>query len=220
WEPNNELEYYTANNLGNARVEKGRLVIEAKVESMGGREFTSARLNSRNAWTYGLFECRARLPKGKDLWPAIWLSPQNNTFGTWPNSGEIDIMEYSGQVIDTIAGTIHYKGVGDVINVSKGSGNIKFNTDFSAAYHIFGLKWDKYNITWLLDGKPFHSEYINTYLSSPNSTTSFYQQKGEPFNMAFHWIVNIAVGGNYFPTNIYGPQVTPAEGLMWEKPTM
>ena len=83
WTTNNELQYYASKRKENTRVEKGHLIIEAKAEEKDGRHFTSARLTSKKAWTYGKFECRARLPKGKHLWPAIWLMPQNNEFGKW-----------------------------------------------------------------------------------------------------------------------------------------
>ncbi|CAG2120684.1 unnamed protein product, partial [Medioppia subpectinata] len=70
---NNELEFYTQKHTNNARVENGHLVIQARVEEQGGRHFTSARMDSHKGWTYGKFEARAKLPKGKHLWPAIWM---------------------------------------------------------------------------------------------------------------------------------------------------
>lgn len=33
---------------------------------------------------------------GDWLWPAIWMMPRYNAYGTWPASGEIDIMESRG----------------------------------------------------------------------------------------------------------------------------
>jgi len=80
---NNELEYYTSHSAANAQQAGGNLVITAKVQSQGGRQFTSARLTSKKAWTYGKFEARAKLPKGKKLWPAIWMMPQNSDYGQW-----------------------------------------------------------------------------------------------------------------------------------------
>ena len=80
---NGELEYYTSHRTENAKVENGHLTIHAKVEEMGGRHFTSARLTSKKAWTYGKFEARAKLPKGKHLWPAIWMMPKDSAYGGW-----------------------------------------------------------------------------------------------------------------------------------------
>ncbi|CAG2173423.1 unnamed protein product [Oppiella nova] len=78
---NGEMEYYT--NGQNLQVQNGVLTITARVEDVENSHFTSSRLNSKNAWAYGKFEARARLPKGKNLWPAIWLFPQSNTYGGW-----------------------------------------------------------------------------------------------------------------------------------------
>ncbi|CAG2113608.1 unnamed protein product, partial [Medioppia subpectinata] len=80
---NNELEFYTSHRPENARQENGLLVMKVNVEPYGGRQFTSARVITAKAWTYGKFEARARLPKGKQLWPAIWMMPQNSYYGVW-----------------------------------------------------------------------------------------------------------------------------------------
>jgi beta-glucanase (GH16 family) len=78
-----ELQCYTAHRPQNLRVKGRQLIIHANVEAYNGKNFTSARITSKNAWTYGRFEARAKLPKGKMLWPAIWLLPQNNSYGQW-----------------------------------------------------------------------------------------------------------------------------------------
>src|SRR5439155_4405990 len=93
---NNELQYYVTNNV---RVKDGLLFIEARKERYSGpegtREYTSSRIRTRfkGDWKYGRFDIRARLPKGRGMWPAIWMLPTDNVYGGWPNSGEIDIME-------------------------------------------------------------------------------------------------------------------------------
>ena len=71
------------------------LKIIAKKESVGGRNYTSSRMITKNKgdWKYGRFEIRAKIPKGVGTWPAIWLLATDNVYGGWPNSGEIDIME-------------------------------------------------------------------------------------------------------------------------------
>lgn len=97
---NNELEFYTKGRTENARVENGNLVINARVESRGGRQFTWARLFSRKTWTYGKFEARIKAPAGKHLWPEFWMFPNSSVYGIWAASGEIDIMEIRGQKLN------------------------------------------------------------------------------------------------------------------------
>ena len=93
---NNELQYYTSDN--NAVVQDGKLKIEARKENKEGSSYTSARLISKGKgdFKYGRFEISAKLPTGRGLWPAIWLLSSDNSYGNWPNSGEIDIMEQVG----------------------------------------------------------------------------------------------------------------------------
>jgi len=211
---NNELEYYTNGVNGNVREEGGHLVIQARVEEQGGKHFTSTRMHSKKAWTYGKFEARAKHPKGKDLWPAIWMMPQSSVYGPWAASGEIDIMEARGQKPRVTQGTIHYGGASPN-NVWSGSGEKDLGFDFSADWHTHTLEWNNQTISWAVDGKQYHSESINRNMWSHKGTNP-YNHNVAPFDQAFHWILNIAVGGNFLPQ----PWVTPDEARKWEKPTM
>ncbi|XP_054156520.1 glucan endo-1,3-beta-glucosidase-like [Oppia nitens] len=215
---NNELEYYTSHNTGNARQEGGHLVINARVQEEGGRHFTSARLTSKKSWTYGKFEARAKLPKGKNLWPAIWMMPKDSKYGGWAASGEIDIMEARGERPTITQGTIHYGGSWPN-NIYSGSGERNFNKDFTADYHTFAVEWDQNMIRWYVDGQEYHRENINRNMWSGKGANP-YNHNGAPFDQGFFWILNIAVGGNFFPQNVYGPPVTPDEARRWEKPSM
>jgi len=98
---NQELQLYT-DRPKNIRVESGKLIIEAhkdKPEITGtSREYSSARIRTkqRGDWKYGRFDIRAKLPRGQGIWPAIWMLPTDDRYGTWASTGEIDIMEYKG----------------------------------------------------------------------------------------------------------------------------
>ena len=80
---NSELQYYTKNRKENARVEDGKLIIEARKAPFDGACYTSARLVSKNKgdWKYDRIEVRAKLPKGKGMWPAIWMLPTQWVYG-------------------------------------------------------------------------------------------------------------------------------------------
>ena len=92
---NNELQFYTHDRLENARVENGKLIIEAHKENFEDAKYTSARLASKNKgdWKYGRIEVKAKLPAGTGMWPAIWMLPEDSHYGSWAASGEIDILE-------------------------------------------------------------------------------------------------------------------------------
>jgi len=101
---NNELQYYTTNDVNNARCElfpgsaNGRLIIEARKQNRGSNRFTSARMRSIASWTYGRLQIRALLPTGRGLWPALWMLPERQSYSNayWPDNGEIDLMEQVG----------------------------------------------------------------------------------------------------------------------------
>ena len=85
---NNELQFYTDRN---AYVQNGFLTIESKREDWGGRSYTSARLITKSAFTYGVFEMRAKIPEGRGSWPAFWLLASKRPLN-WPTDGEIDVL--------------------------------------------------------------------------------------------------------------------------------
>ncbi|UCG29017.1 MAG: glycoside hydrolase family 16 protein [Bacteroidales bacterium] len=183
---NNELQYYTKERAENARVEDGNLIIESRYEMMENMEYTSARLTSRNKgdWKYGRVEVRAILPSGTGVWPAIWMLPTEWKYGGWPESGEIDIMEYVGFKPDTIHGTIHTEAYNHTKNTQKGS-NIRIPTA-EEEYHIYILEWQEDKIDILVDDQSYF-----TFMKESDDPAVW------PFNQDFHIVLNIAVGGNW-----------------------
>src|SRR5688500_5947734 len=134
---NNELQFYVKEQPKNSRVEGGNLVIEVHKEAKENRDYTSARLVSKNKgdWKYGRIEARAKLPQGRGIWPAIWMLPTEWKYGGWPRSGEIDIMEFVGYQPDSVHGTAHTKAFNHSIGTQKGRG-LKFD-DLSTAFHVY-----------------------------------------------------------------------------------
>ena len=144
---NNELQYYRAEN---ATVGGGQLTITARQQSFGGASYTSARLRTKNQgdWTYGRFEMRAKLPVGQGIWPAFWMLPTDNVYGTWAASGEIDIMEYVGQDPDRVLGTLHY-GAPWPDNVYTGDDYVLPTGNFDDDFHVFAIEWDEWDMSLL-----------------------------------------------------------------------
>ncbi len=185
---NNELQYYTLKRDSNARVEKGNLVIEARKEVVGSNYYTSARLISQLAgnWTYGRIEVRAKLPRGKGTWPAIWMLPSNWTYGNggWPDNGEIDIMEHVGYDPGVIHGSIHTNKYYWRINTQK-TKTIKI-PDVQDEFHIYALEWYADSLSIFIDSLK--------YFTFNNEHTGW---EVWPFNKNFHLILNIAIGGDW-----------------------
>lgn len=183
---NNELQYYTEDRSKNARVENGYLTIEVHKESFKTREYTSARLLTRGkqTWQYGRFEIRAKLPSGTGTWPAIWMLPEEWSYGGWPSSGEIDIMEHVGYEPNFIYGSVHTNAYNH-IEGTQATDTLKV-PDAESTFHTYTIEWTPEKILWFVDDKH--------YASFENENKSY---KEWPFDQAFHLILNIAVGGNW-----------------------
>ena len=188
---NNEAQNYTPEEMGNAWVENGSLIIEARKKNWTypgdgeQKNYTSARLITKNKadFTYGRFDIRAKIPTGNGAWPAIWLLATDNVYGGWPDSGEIDIMEYVYNEGNRTWGTVWTKST----ESQSGNGSTYAIQDPGADYHVFSIEWDETEIRHYVDGNKFH-----TYKKTGN-----WQQW--PFDKDMHILLNIAVGGDWNP---------------------
>ena len=183
---NNEKQYYTEKDTTNAYVTNGILTITANKQKKENSDYTSARLvtKGKGDWLYGKIEVRAKLPKGKGTWPAIWMLPTDWAYGGWPESGEIDIMEHVGYQPDTVYGTVHTKAFNHSIGTHK-TGSFFIPTPYTE-FHDYGIEWDQDKIDFLYDGKK--------YFSFKNTKKNFQEW---PYDKRFHLILNMAIGGNW-----------------------
>lgn len=197
---NNELQYYTDSRIKNARVANGLLTIEAHKEDYETRGYTSARLltRDREAWRYGRFEIRAKLPSGKGTWPAIWMLPENWEYGGWPASGEIDIMEHVGHEPNRVYATVHTEAYNHMEGTQDTDTLRVENAE--QAFHDYAIEWTPDSIEWYMDGK--------AYSSFQNENASYREW---PFDQPFHLILNIAVGGNWGGTEGVDDEIWPQQ---------
>lgn len=184
---NNELQFYTEKNPTNARISKGKLIIEAHKDNKYPKGYSSARLLTRGkaAWTYGYIEVKAKLPKGVGTWPAIWMLPEENKYGGWPKNGEIDIMEHVGFDQGVVHGTVHTSAFNHIKTTQKG--NQKKAETCSEKFHIYAIDWTAEKIDFFIDGEK--------YFTFENTGSGKFEEW--PFDQPFHLILNIAVGGGW-----------------------
>jgi beta-glucanase (GH16 family) len=182
---NAQLEYDTDRPENVSLDGNGHLAIIARQESYEGRNFTSARIVTRGLFepTYGRFEARIKLPWGQGIWPAFWLLGANIEEVGWPACGEIDIMEYRGQEVSRVHGSVHGPGYSAAEAVTRRFDLIRdrFDTDF----HIFAVEWGTDFINFFVDGT-FYQEVTPGDLSGT-----------WVFDHPFYIILNVAVGGNW-----------------------
>jgi beta-glucanase (GH16 family) len=184
---NDEKQFYTRDRRENARVEGGRLILEARREKHQGAEFTSASLITRGhaQWQYGRIEVKAKLPSARGTWPAIWMLPSDFGQVPWPKCGEIDIMEHVGYDPGIIHGTLH----SEVFNHLKGTqrSSTQRLATFSSNFHCYAIEWSKDRIVSQIDGKTYA-----TFIRKPTDGPAEW-----PFDKPFYLILNLAVGGSW-----------------------
>lgn len=181
---NNEQQYYAPDGY---EVRDGRLRLRAERRAMGGMPYTSGMVTTYGKFSqqYGWFEARLRIPRGKGMWPAFWLLPDDKS---WPP--EIDILEILGHEPDKDYMTNHYKNAS---GRHEGKGDNYKGPDFSAGYHVFALEWKPDEIIWYVDG-------VQRYHTTENVP-----------HVPMYVLLNLAVGGDW-PGN--PDSTTPFPGNM------
>jgi beta-glucanase (GH16 family) len=189
---NSEVQHYT-NREENSFVKNGNLHIVAKKETFTDqgytKQYTSARLNSKYAFTYGKVQVRAKLPTGSGTWPAIWMLGKNitepggywtNSYGTtpWPACGEIDIMEHWGNNQNYVSSAMH--------TTSSSGGTINHGGQIiptaSSAFHLYELIWTSEKMVFSVDG-------IVHYTYNPETKNS----STWPYDSEQYFLLNIAI---------------------------
>lgn len=187
---NNELQSYQKDNV---RVEDGKLILEAREEAVsdehGNYEYTSGKVLTEGLFSqaYGRFEASMKLPEGQGYWPAFWMMPEDDVYGGWAASGEIDIMENRGSEIDKVGAAIHYGDLWPENTYSEESYYFPEGQDITD-FNEYAIEWEPGEIRW----------YVNDELYSVKTEWGTrYGEYPAPFDQEFHMILNLAVGGWY-----------------------
>ena len=201
---NGELQYYT-DKQDNIKVEDGLLKITAKREDFQGKLYTSARINTQDKFefTYGRVEMRAKLPNWEGMWPAFWMLGANIDDISWPNCGELDILEHGDYVKDStnndpglISSAVHYGPADYSRQTTSVPGKLFYDTGqerFVRAekiidnpfedYHTYAIQWAPDKIQFFVDEE--------MYFEFPM------QSEHSPFDKPFFLLLNLAVGGHW-----------------------
>lgn len=198
---NNELQYYT-DSQSNSFVTNGSLFIKLRKETYQANSYTSARLVTKGNvdFKYGKVEMSAKLPVGKGTWPAFWMMPTNSYYGTWPNSGEIDIMEHVGYDLGVVHHSIHTELFNHQLNTQKGGSSTVENVD--TEFHKYSLEWLPDRLIYSVDDEEIYTYDVNQFDCV---------KKGHwPFDKDFFVILNLAFGGFWGAAQGIDPNLTEA----------
>ncbi len=221
---NAELQYYRKENVTVGKDPSSTancLIITAKRENYGGKQFTSARINTMNkkSFKYGRFDARVKLPlTANGLWPAYWLMGNDYSSNGWPRCGEIDVMEMgnsagikAGTQDRFFNGACHWGYYKDVGGGNMAYPNYAKSTTWPSSlqdgeFHLFSLVWDEQYLRMYvdLDKNPDSTPYYEMGISDVSDDWG----TGHYFHHDFFILFNLAVGG-YF-TGILDPSAITA----------
>lgn len=189
---NNELQAYRP-SPENIFLRDGKLVLKAikSVNEQGKTVYTSGKVQTmdKHNFLYGRVDVRAKLPAGQGLWPAVWMMPARDHYGSWPVSGEIDIMEFLGHDVQTVYSTLHY---GKPHAEQQGVYTLSGEETFANGFHVFSMEWDPGEFRFYVDGELYN--VVNDWYSRNGSYERPYPA---PFNKEFYLQLNLAVGGDW-----------------------
>ncbi|MFP2956918.1 glycoside hydrolase family 16 protein [Myxococcus sp. 1LA] len=184
---NEQLEFNTDRTENTAHDGAGNLVITARRERYGNREYTSGRIRTQGRYepTFGRIEARIQLPVGRGIWPAFWMLGANIASVDWPECGEIDIMEYRGQLPSILRGSLHGPGYSAGNNI--GQEHVVSGKRLNEGFHIYAVEWEPDRIRWFLDD----TMYMEVTPSRLPEGARWV------FNAPQFIILNVAVGGTF-----------------------
>lgn len=180
---NKEPQYYTEKRTENARVEDGCLVLEARKENYQGAAYTSASITTQGIaeFNQGRMEIRAKVPKGKGIWPAFWMLGSGHGKVKWPDCGEIDIMEFVGKDSTRVYGTVHY--VNNMDKYEHQGQKPVVGTPYDG-FHIYAIDWTADHISFYYDSL----KYFVFDLSKLDANSK------KIFGGKFYLLLNLALG--------------------------
>jgi beta-glucanase (GH16 family) len=170
-----------------AYVKDGKLVLVAeKVD--GEYQAGGIETNGKFDFTFGKVEVKARITQHPDgAFPAIWMMPRKYIYNSWPNCGEIDIMEHIQQQ-PYIHQTLHSNYTYNLgIKNPATSKTVNVNYD---DWNTYGVEWTEDKITFLVNGTETFS-YPNLQLENEAEMQQW------PFtkDASFYLILNMGLGG-------------------------
>lgn len=195
---NGERQYYRTENV---EVSNGTLKIYAKMENFSGSSYTSGKIVTlgRHSQTYGRIETRLKAPLGQGFWPAFWMMPANNTYGSgWPHNGEIDIMEMRGRFPTQVTSAIHFQATWNQHHYLHGAATIPGGGTIDQ-FHVYAVEWSEGKLEFSVNGHIYHTQQ-----------RSWRNNETRPFDHDFYIILNLAIGGHFDGNRVPGAQNFPA----------
>lgn len=185
---NEQLEYDSDRPENVSLDGEGHLAITALREAYQGNSYTSGRIKTKGRFeqTFGRFEARIKLPRGKGIWPAFWMLGNDIDAVGWPTCGEIDIMEFRGQEPFLNHGSLHGPGYSGANALSR-SYALPDDGLFTDDFHVFAVEWDRGRVAFSVDDTVYQ---VRTEGQLPGDSRWVFEHP-------FFLLLNVAVGGQF-----------------------
>ena len=197
--PDGELQAYTDRAENSSLDGAGSLAITARAERRSvvegtvryNRDYTSARLRTGGQWqqgpsfafTFGRAEARIRVPAGRGIWPAFWMLGADSDHVTWPQQGELDVMELFGSQPRYVESTLHGPRSGG--GSWKEARGLRNAASLADGFHTYGVQRAPGAVAFSVDGRTFGTL----------SRADFPRSYGWRFDRPMFLLLNVAVGG-------------------------
>lgn len=191
---NQEKQYYKSENVS---VRNGKLVITPENKPFDAYQYTSGKINTKTignkgfAFTYGKIEARIKSPRGEGMWPAFWMMPNDNHYGEWPKSGEIDIMEAMGRLPNQTSSAVHF-GMPWQYKTNVNYFSTLSKTTISE-WHIYSCVRKEESLEFYVDNELFYTIKGEQWYTSGDGAIA----NKSPFDKDFYIIFNLAIGGKF-----------------------
>lgn len=185
---NNSLQAYVPEQVS---VKDGKLVILSEKKKVGDLAYASGQVVSKEAWTHGRWEVRAKMPTSKGMWPAIWLLPDTEAY-PWPSGGEIDIMEFRGNRPTVTSAAFHYGTRSPYLHKyvydEQHTGRHGALNDYHDGFHTYAVDWHPTHLKFYVDG-------VHFYTVQDRDVDGFLSNGVDPMQL----VINNAIGGDFLP---------------------
>lgn len=151
----------------------------------------------------GAIDSRAKVPWGKGLWPALWLLPQDEHYGAWAASGEIDVMEIVGDQPQQVLSSLHFGSRFPARTLVTHARALPDGSSVADG-HVYSVEWTPGEICWRVDGVSIATRtFWWNYILTDNGAGVEARSKADikpwpaPFDQPVYLVINMAVDGNF-----------------------
>jgi beta-glucanase (GH16 family) len=150
WNYRTDSKHWSTQKPENVSVADGKLRLTLRKEKAGGKEYTGAGVISKDAFQYGFYEARMKVPVGAGWHTSFWMQRHDGSSGTGPKTAyqELDVIENDSIDPNSYGVNVHkWKDK----HLAFGGKKVK-TTSLSQDFHVFGCEFTSKTVKYFFDG--------------------------------------------------------------------